>query len=442
MVSGNVQPEPSRPGPPRMPKLGLLVGVLAGVAAFVFLTIAPDDGTRLARPAVVEDTPSIVRDEDRAEIQSEDQLDDSLECPLRERLVSLASANPPSGVSAVVDGPWVVTDLARSRCDALLNAMTAGGPGLVAVGSAMGAKGVTVAAVWTSSDGATWERVSNAAALRVPGRDAVMQDVANVGSGLVAVGTSCGEGHDCRPELWRATLSTRWARLSSFEESLAGGARVEGVVALRDTIVVRGAVGESGAIWTISPGGQWDESLRTPPGQIIEGVAVHKDGSMAVAWGRDRGKTVLWYSEDARAWVQLPYDEEIFGGAISWGWLPAVLDVIPAPSGFVAVGQVAEPFLRPAAWSSEDGKSWERTYVGDDTGHFSTAWQDGVTMVAWGPDVALRIDEDGVGAIHAVGGAASPNRKIQVIPTFAGTSVLLTDGRGFAQVWTRPRGRL
>jgi len=71
-----------------------------------------------------------------------------------------------------------------------MNSVTAGGPGLVAVGLD-GSGGDPHVAVWTSSDGITWSRVTHDEAVF----GGVMRSVTLGGPGLVAVGFD-GSGGD------------------------------------------------------------------------------------------------------------------------------------------------------------------------------------------------------------------------------------------------------
>jgi hypothetical protein len=84
-----------------------------------------------------------------------------------------------------------------------MNSVTAGGPGLVAVG--WGGQGVGFpvhAAVWTSPDGASWSRVPHDEAIF--GGAGAMYGVAAGGPGLVAVGSYESGGDEYAP-VWTAT---------------------------------------------------------------------------------------------------------------------------------------------------------------------------------------------------------------------------------------------
>jgi hypothetical protein len=92
---------------------------------------------------------------------------------------------------------------------AWISAVTEGGPGLVAVGAAGGLDphdaGSALAAVWTSTDGATWSRVPSPPEVRGGPDNQDIWTVTTGGPGLVAV----GEG----PTVWTSTDGTTWSRL-------------------------------------------------------------------------------------------------------------------------------------------------------------------------------------------------------------------------------------
>ncbi len=68
-----------------------------------------------------------------------------------------------------------------------MKSVTVGGPGLVAVGS-VGNDGDADAAVWTSVDGVTWSRVPHDEAVFGGAGGQLMRSVTAGGPGLVAVG--------------------------------------------------------------------------------------------------------------------------------------------------------------------------------------------------------------------------------------------------------------
>jgi len=105
---------------------------------------------------------------------------------------------PGAGTSAAwTSADGITWSLATDQIEGSMSAVVAGGPGLVAVGSAVetptptpGSAEIVMAAVWTSIDGTNWTRVpSQPEVLGGPGYQA-MYAVTTGGPGLVAVGDS------------------------------------------------------------------------------------------------------------------------------------------------------------------------------------------------------------------------------------------------------------
>jgi len=124
----------------------------------------------------------------------------------------------------------------------MMNSVTAGGPGLVAVGSSEGD-----AEVWTSPDGVTWTRIRHDGSTFA---DSHMNSVTTAGPGVVAVG-STGVVRDAA--VWTSLDGINWTRVP-HNESTFGGGYMSGVTAGGPGLVV---VGESGgsraAVWVAQP---------------------------------------------------------------------------------------------------------------------------------------------------------------------------------------------
>ncbi len=133
-------------------------------------------------------------------------------------------------------------------------AVVAGGPGLVAVGWD-GPVEQSDAAVWSSPDGLAWTRVGrDDAAFGGEGAQA-MYAVTAGGPGLVAVGDSQLDGdHDAA--VWVSTDGATWARLPADEGPFAGGGNqlMYGVARNGSGLVAVGQDGSDGAIWYWTPG--------------------------------------------------------------------------------------------------------------------------------------------------------------------------------------------
>ncbi|MBM3694720.1 MAG: hypothetical protein FJW79_02115 [Actinobacteria bacterium] len=168
--------------------------------------------------------------------------------------------------------------------------VTAGGPGLVAVGwDESGGDGD--AAVWTSRDGLSWSRLPHDESIfGGPGRQVVYSVVVG-GPGLVAVGSDCsgGDWGDCDAAVWTSRDGLIWSR-----------------------------VPHDGAV------------LGGPGWQLMFSVTVGGPGLVAV--GR-----AVWTSADGLIWSRVPHDEGVPGGG-------TMLEVTAGGPGLVAVGWEGETY--------------------------------------------------------------------------------------------------
>lgn len=219
-----------------------------------------------------------------------------------------------------------------------LEAVTAGGPGFVAVGR--GCTGAETPAcegvVWTSVDGRAWDRVpasdatDTGAFLAMSGPEIGMFDVAAGPPGIVAI------GYAARPDMaattWFSPDGTSWERLP------LGGA---------DNLRL------SAVAWS---GRQFVVVGEDRPAFL---------GAAAIATAKARA--AVWTSTDGRRWTRAP-DTDAFdtGGFMDTMEDPAsggMADVVAGPGGLVAVGSycTGTPMrCEPAAWSSPDGTTWMR----------------------------------------------------------------------------------
>jgi hypothetical protein len=93
-----------------------------------------------------------------------------------------------------------------------MGSVTAGGPGLVAVGS-----DGSDAAVWTSVDGITWSRVPGDEAGFGGTNSQWMVSVTAAGPGLVAVGARGGSSGDGVAAVWTSVDGVTWSRIPQDE---------------------------------------------------------------------------------------------------------------------------------------------------------------------------------------------------------------------------------
>lgn len=244
----------------------------------------------------------------------------------------------------------------------IMVSVTAGGPGLVAVGSDYGREGRAAAAVWTSSDSVSWDRVPHDERELGGDGEQSMSAVAVGGPGLVAVGQDDGRG---AAAVWTSLDGTSWQRVPHAEEALGG----DGLQAMYS--VTAGGPGLVGvgvdmglgasAVWTSSDGLAWervdhDESVFGGAGyQAMVSVAAGGPGLVAVGSDESAGAAAVWTSTDGRSWQRVPHDDRVFGR----GSDVRMQSVAAGGPGLVAVG-VNHGGNAAAVWTSSDGLDWNR----------------------------------------------------------------------------------
>jgi hypothetical protein len=248
----------------------------------------------------------------------------------------------------------------------IMNSVTAGGPGLVAVGRAGPmTPQEAVAAVWTTPDGITWSRVPHDEAAFGGRGNLFMNSVAAGGPGLVAVGgTHSWQRGDPAP-VWTSPDGITWSRVPDDEAVFPGLMEIESVTAGGPGLVAVGydSAEESGAVWTSPNGITWsrvpnDEAVFGGEGrQLLNGVTVwERDLLVAVGsvMGPESVHSIVWTSPDGISWSRVPRDADAFGPG------QVINSVTTAGPGLVAVGYGwvagAEPYPVAAAWvaASED----------------------------------------------------------------------------------------
>lgn len=318
-----------------------------------------------------------------------------------------------------------------------VEAITAGGPGLVAVGA-----GERRAAVWTSSDGRTWTPV--------PGQElgpGSIMNVATGGPGLVAVGTSYNElasigGHANGPfhaVVWTSEDGLTWSRLPNervFRNALFASAVTSGGPGVV-------AVGAHNTAWFSSDGATWDLAAVPPvpegvyPGDdgehpqiYLTDVAAGNDRLVAVGWAmlNDNSEVpVVWTSVDGMSWADVPLDPEVFPRGRD------IADITHGPNGFVAVGSHNQG-APPTAWTSPDGLQWHRV-ASDQEAFVSHAPLPRTSFAMW----SVAASESGYVAVGADGycwrGAECPSAEAAIWTSTDGESwVRVSPGEVFKAV--------
>jgi hypothetical protein len=254
--------------------------------------------------------------------------------------------------------------------DAEMERVIAGGPGFVAIGnnghSLLDGSFNVNAVIWTSVDGYTWSRVPHDESVF---GGAFIEAVTVGGPGLVAVGGTGGYNTDGDAVVWTSVDGVTWSRVP-HDESVFGG--VNGQFMSNVTVGGPGlvAVGSGGgigpwdhsvdthaAVWTSVDGTTWsrvpDDDALLDIGATMMSVAAGGPGLVAVGsdwWPPDRARTPVWTSPDGITWTRVPDDEAVRG---------VMFDVIAGGPGLVAVGCVCGTVGEGSVvWTSVDGITW------------------------------------------------------------------------------------
>jgi hypothetical protein len=136
-----------------------------------------------------------------------------------------------------------------------MDGVTVGGPGLVAVGSAIG--NGHAAAVWTSPDGLIWSRVPDGAFLTGEG-EGPMLSVTAAGPGLVAVGITEGPNAQCWEEaVWTSADGLTWSRLPVLSQCGNYERMVSVTVGDHGLVAVGSEADDSAAVWVVAFEPSW-----------------------------------------------------------------------------------------------------------------------------------------------------------------------------------------
>ena len=228
----------------------------------------------------------------------------------------------------------------------VIYSVTAGGPGLVAVGwHSVG--GDRDAAVWVSADGYRWTRIDDPAVFGGPGSQEMLS-AATGGVGLVAAGYRSSAGH-LDAAVWVSPDGYRWTRIDSQEAFGGPGSSViysvtaggPGLVAVGHTY---SPTASDGAAWVSADGYRWTrvdspEAFGGPDPDEIRTVTLGGPGLVA-------GGSALWVSADGYDWSRLG-EEATFAAGSRY-----VYSVTAGGPGLVAVGD--------GVWVSADGHRWTR----------------------------------------------------------------------------------
>lgn len=250
-----------------------------------------------------------------------------------------------------------------------MNAVTTGGPGLVAVGTSAPGLHKDDAAVWTSTDGLRWNRVPDDSGVFTGAGDHHMADVVAGGPGFVAVG-SVGSVDTGVAAVWTSQDGLAWTRVGHSEEVLGGdGWQFMTSVTLSDFgLVAVGGDGSGGdlvaAVWTSPDGLVWSQVVDTGGAlagsgdQVMASVTVGGPGLVAV--GREKPgsdfDSVVWVSPDGASWTRID-NGDVFGGPGD----QVVGQVVEVSGGLIAVGYERIDDRDAQVWESTDGLVWAKS---------------------------------------------------------------------------------
>lgn len=209
-----------------------------------------------------------------------------------------------------------------------VNALLVAANGVYAAGSAT-ENSATAASVWSSTDGITWQQVRTAQDTFTGDGDHVINGVANLGTGLVAVG-AVRTGQSWSPASWISPDGHSWSQASqSFPlnggpRSDSSGTAVNGVAsATIDTgrTVSQGALAAVGGspsaqrLWTSRDGTSWNEvPLPANAANAADWRAgrVATDGSTTIVVDNSTGSPRVLVDRP-RGWTEVSADPAVFG---------------------------------------------------------------------------------------------------------------------------------
>jgi len=155
--------------------------------------------------------------------------------------------------------------------------------GLVAVGAMLDQAGESTAAVWTSQDGRTWERVDPTSPAF--GQKTAMADITWGSDGYVAVGVE----DDTTPAIWTSPDGHTWTRVDISDQpfdvisSLGAVAPLEaGYITVGPSLMYGDGNARRITVWTSPDGTTWDR-VHTVGGEGSASAVVVADGGIAIA---------------------------------------------------------------------------------------------------------------------------------------------------------------
>lgn len=266
-------------------------------------------------------------------------------------------------------------------------------------GGALGCNPVMPLRMWTSVDGATWQRLPNTGLTNF-GRAYLLTVVAGPG-GLVALGEQLPATGSGMQMMWTSTDGHTWSTAPQFSSAFPS-AVVDSVAATTAGFAAVGrprvtsAPNGPGAAWYSGDGQTW-HAVDTEPAMELTRAVGAVDG--AIAQGHDAvGNVSLWETTDGTTWAEVTDLPFTLGGRT-----PAF---ISDGSRILAVG-TDRTTGHGGAWLSNDGTSWQPLPV---TGDLPPAEPVGAigTLGAQGALLVTNLDSPGAGSTAVWFGSFGP----------------------------------
>lgn len=308
-------------------------------------------------------------------------------------------------------------------------ALTAGGPGLVAVGWATDTshhhntptseRHHIEAVAWRSPDGGIWWRTADQ-----PGFEhAAFQDVAWARGALVAIGYDDSDpGGTRKTRIWTSRDGAAWTVLP--QDTVPKDTQLNAVVGTANGFLAAGVATtdgdrEHGVVWRSDDGATWAPATGDDAAFGNAGLSDIVDtGAGLIGLAAFRPdlygfRPALWRSDDGTQWAPIAPSENAFGSDGA-----AVAQIIAGGPGYIAVGTTIDttspqdptsqqlwPPTDGAIWTSRDLQSWERVEPG--RALFGGESQEAVRSVVAVRDgfVAFGVTEGGAAAWSSVDGS-------------------------------------
>lgn len=297
------------------------------------------------------------------------------------------TASPPPAWSKLTPTPLVTAPFSGVG-NQFLFAAAPYGDGFVAVGEDLRFDGPVNGAIWTSSNGVDWARLSVA---ENDLADAEVDLVATDGMRLVAIGGAragdrVGVGLDRM--VWVSDDSVSWHRVSDGEQ-LFDGVFIRGVAGGPAGFVAWGAEGTRAVVFHSDDGTTWQRTANNAAFLAAEvravtayrggfvAIGMHRPapaaGSVLMVGGPDTSTAAAWWSPDGRSWSASDVDA---GSGLHT--LEAGAAGLLALGGTGCGGCIGPGIV----WRSDDGRHWRR--VGPDVVFSSPAYaSDGARIIRY-----------------------------------------------------------